>query len=102
MEDVMSNMGGVSAFTSSEDLLQEELEEWEQGDPGETPPTPPPAPPHIADSLPPADARRAQAPDFRAGVERLISIAGAAPTAILCSEEDPRRCHRRLLHRGAS
>ena len=43
MEDVMSNMGGVSAFTSSEDLLQEELEEWEQGDPQETPPSPPPS-----------------------------------------------------------
>merc|ERR1712015_435356 len=42
MEDVMSNMGGVSAFTSSEDLLQEELEEWE---PGETPPSPPPSTP---------------------------------------------------------
>ena len=41
MEDVMSDMGGVSAFTSSEDLLQEELE-WE---PGETPPSPPPSTP---------------------------------------------------------
>merc|ERR1712015_500375 len=41
MEDVLSTMGGVSAFTSSEDLLQEELE-WE---PGETPPSPPPSTP---------------------------------------------------------
>merc|ERR1712015_460409 len=41
MEDVMSDMGGESACTSSEDLLQEELW-WE---PGENPPSPPPSPP---------------------------------------------------------
>lgn len=41
--------------------------------------------------------RRAQARDFRAGVERLIDVANQGPTAILCAEEDPGRCHRRLL-----
>lgn len=42
-------------------------------------------------------ARRAQAADFRAGIEQLVVIARGRPTAILCAEEDPSRCHRRLL-----
>lgn len=41
--------------------------------------------------------RRAQAPDFQASVGRLIDVANQGPTAILCAEEDPGRCHRRLL-----
>ena len=41
--------------------------------------------------------RRAAAPDFQAGLDRLIELAGARPTAILCAEEDPARCHRRRL-----
>jgi uncharacterized protein (DUF488 family) len=42
-------------------------------------------------------ARRAGAPDFQAGIERLAELARARRTAILCAEEDPARCHRRLL-----
>lgn len=42
-------------------------------------------------------ARRAQAADFLAGIGRLIDLARRGATAILCAEEDPRRCHRRLL-----
>lgn len=42
-------------------------------------------------------ARRAQAADFQAGLARLIDLAGSRPAAILCAEEDPGRCHRRLL-----
>jgi uncharacterized protein (DUF488 family) len=42
-------------------------------------------------------ARRARAPDFAAGIERLLHVARQGSTAILCAEEDPRRCHRRLL-----
>ncbi len=42
-------------------------------------------------------ARRAQAADFQAGIEQLVVIARGRPTAILCAEEDPSRCHRRLL-----
>jgi len=42
-------------------------------------------------------ARRAQAADFQAGIERIIELARRGPTAILCAEEDPGRCHRRLL-----
>ncbi|HEX7038157.1 MAG TPA: DUF488 domain-containing protein [Pseudomonadales bacterium] len=42
-------------------------------------------------------ARRAQAEDFLDGVERLMTLAAEAPTAILCAEEDPARCHRRRL-----
>jgi uncharacterized protein (DUF488 family) len=42
-------------------------------------------------------ARRAEAPDFTAGIERLVSLAAGRRTVILCAEEDPSRCHRRLL-----
>src|SRR5262249_51399088 len=42
-------------------------------------------------------ARRAEALDFKAGIERLIELARERATAILCAEEDPGRCHRRLL-----
>lgn len=41
--------------------------------------------------------RRAEAPDFKAGVDRLLELARERRTAILCAEEDPTRCHRRLL-----
>src|SRR5687768_5701318 len=41
--------------------------------------------------------RRAQAPDFKAGIERLVALARERRTAIMCAEEDPARCHRRLL-----
>ncbi len=34
---------------------------------------------------------------FRRGLERLVEIASEAPTAIMCSEEDPLRCHRHHL-----
>jgi uncharacterized protein (DUF488 family) len=42
-------------------------------------------------------ARRMEAPDFKAGIERLVALASERKTAILCAEEDPGRCHRRLL-----
>jgi uncharacterized protein (DUF488 family) len=42
-------------------------------------------------------ARRAEAPDFKVGIERLVEFARERATAILCAEEDPGRCHRRLL-----
>lgn len=42
-------------------------------------------------------ARRAEAPDFVAAVSRLVSLAQCRRTVILCAEEDPTRCHRRLL-----
>jgi len=42
-------------------------------------------------------ARRAAASDFKAGIERLAVLARERRTAILCAEEDPARCHRRLL-----
>jgi uncharacterized protein (DUF488 family) len=46
--------------------------------------------------------RRAQAPDFKAGVERLVALARERRTAIMCAEEDPARCHRRLWSRPRS
>lgn len=40
---------------------------------------------------------RARSPEFSAGLEELLRIATERRTAILCAEEDPRHCHRRLL-----
>jgi uncharacterized protein (DUF488 family) len=39
----------------------------------------------------------AQSERFQAGVERLVEASTAARVAVMCSEEDPSRCHRRLL-----
>ncbi len=36
-------------------------------------------------------------PWFQAGIDRLLDIAAEGRTAILCSEENPANCHRRLL-----
>jgi uncharacterized protein (DUF488 family) len=41
--------------------------------------------------------RRACAHDFQAGVLELLQIAGNTATAIMCAEENPTQCHRRLL-----
>jgi uncharacterized protein (DUF488 family) len=41
--------------------------------------------------------RRAEAPAFKAGIQRLVELARERRIAILCAEEDPSRCHRRLL-----
>jgi uncharacterized protein (DUF488 family) len=35
--------------------------------------------------------------EFTRAIARLLEIAGSARTAILCSEEDPARCHRHFL-----
>ena len=42
-------------------------------------------------------ARRATAPDFADGISHLVALAQGRRTAILCAEEDPSHCHRRLL-----
>jgi uncharacterized protein (DUF488 family) len=42
-------------------------------------------------------ARRATAPDFADGISRLVTLAQGRQIAILCAEEDPSYCHRRLL-----
>ena len=41
--------------------------------------------------------RRARDEEFRMGIDRLVSLAAESVAAILCAEEDPSRCHRRLL-----
>lgn len=41
--------------------------------------------------------RIAQSPDFKKSIERLIEGIGKYKVAIMCSEEDPTECHRRLL-----
>jgi uncharacterized protein (DUF488 family) len=38
-----------------------------------------------------------ESPEFAAALERLMRRAAAAPTAILCAEAVPWRCHRRLI-----
>ncbi len=38
-----------------------------------------------------------QTDEFRRGLERLEVLAGAGPTAIMCAEAEPSRCHRGLL-----
>jgi uncharacterized protein (DUF488 family) len=38
-----------------------------------------------------------QTPEFEAALERLIALARERPTAIMCSEALPWRCHRRLV-----
>jgi len=42
-------------------------------------------------------SRTAKAPFYRRGLDRLIEEASLYRTAIMCSEEDPTDCHRRLL-----
>ena len=34
---------------------------------------------------------------FEEGIEKLLALAQKAPTAVMCSEEDPHGCHRHLL-----
>ena len=41
--------------------------------------------------------RRAAAPDFVDGIDRLAELAARSRVAMLCSEENPESCHRRLL-----
>lgn len=38
-----------------------------------------------------------QTEEFRRGLERLETLAGARATAIMCAEAEPSRCHRALL-----
>jgi uncharacterized protein (DUF488 family) len=38
-----------------------------------------------------------QGPEFKKGIERLIKLASARPTAIMCAEAVPWRCHRSLI-----
>ena len=42
-------------------------------------------------------ALRATAPDFAEGILQLVALAQDRRTVILCAEEDPSCCHRRLL-----
>jgi uncharacterized protein (DUF488 family) len=39
----------------------------------------------------------ARSPGFCRGIERLLALAAQSRVAILCAEEDPANCHRRLL-----
>jgi uncharacterized protein (DUF488 family) len=41
--------------------------------------------------------RVARSPGFQQGISRLLECAAERPTAVMCGEEDPTDCHRRLL-----
>jgi len=41
--------------------------------------------------------RLAEAPAFRSGLDRLLRLVEAEAVAVMCAEEDPAECHRRLL-----
>jgi uncharacterized protein (DUF488 family) len=41
--------------------------------------------------------RLAESAGFQQGIERLVTLVGRSRAAILCGEEDPTNCHRRLL-----
>ena len=41
--------------------------------------------------------KMASTEDFSSGIDGLVKLAGQSRTAIMCSEEDPKDCHRRLL-----
>jgi len=41
--------------------------------------------------------KNADAPEFRARIAELSSLAAKGRTAMLCAEEDPMRCHRKKL-----
>ncbi|MFD4431978.1 DUF488 family protein [Nocardia sp. NPDC058497] len=38
-----------------------------------------------------------QSPEFATGIDELVDLAGFAPTAIMCAEAVPWRCHRSLV-----
>jgi uncharacterized protein (DUF488 family) len=38
-----------------------------------------------------------RSPEFRAGFDELVAAMARAPTAIMCAEASPYRCHRRLI-----
>ena len=40
---------------------------------------------------------RRKAPDFRAGLDRLLDLCRASNIALMCAEEDPLHCHRFML-----
>ena len=40
---------------------------------------------------------RLRDPEFRKGLEELVELASQHTLALVCAEEDPRRCHRRFL-----
>ncbi len=42
-------------------------------------------------------AEKLEDPRFWEGIEALLKLKEEAPFALLCAEEDPRRCHRRFL-----
>lgn len=44
-----------------------------------------------------AYADRLQEAPFRCGVARLLERAAEGPTAVMCAEADPLRCHRQIL-----
>jgi uncharacterized protein (DUF488 family) len=44
-----------------------------------------------------AYAQHMRGPEFRAGIDEVLAWAASRPTAIMCAEAWPYRCHRRLI-----
>lgn len=59
------------------------------------PPGAPPSPWHVTGFAAYADYMRT--PDFHVGIDQLLAALAARPTAIMCAEASPYRCHRRLI-----
>jgi uncharacterized protein (DUF488 family) len=55
----------------------------------------PPSPWRVAGFAAYADYMRG--PDFRAGIDQLLAHCALGPTAVMCAEASPYRCHRRLI-----
>ena len=55
----------------------------------------PPSPWHVEAFA--AYAEHMRSPEFRAGFGELIAALATRPTAIMCAEASPYRCHRRLI-----
>jgi uncharacterized protein (DUF488 family) len=55
----------------------------------------PPSPWHVEAFAAYADHMRS--PEFHVGIEHLLTVLADRPTAIMCAEASPYRCHRRLI-----
>jgi len=60
----------------------------------------PPSPWRVAGFAAYADYMRG--PDFRVGIDQLLAQCALGPTAVMCAEASPYRCHRRLISTGQS